>query len=322
MEPVELPGLVSASHGGFESADHSGAKQDESFTSNAGVASEPADGESAYSQIFIAPAGDWTQSLSRCVDQWSQNGAWVAPCWIQGPYISPFSVASNYGKLILCASGIGITAALPIVQQLLTCDRAVHLIWMSRSAEQIAFFLPLLKKCRPTFVFYTGKTPMPQAVISMYDTVAGVKLSFNRLPIERMVDMIFTASYAKRPSFKSRRVRRPSFIDALAPTSDAFRRGANKISPTVGGGIGGGGRSEPASGMDSFCMKRAAAIGSSVSNETDLAVDVRHVLERLTPADRAEWAILYCGGAQGIRHSLQVTAKKWGVQFSEESFSW
>ena len=73
--------------------------------------------EGTHSQILISPAGDWTRALSNSVDEWSHKGTWVAPCWVQGPFLSPFNAAVGFGHLVVVTSGIGMSAAMPLVLQ-------------------------------------------------------------------------------------------------------------------------------------------------------------------------------------------------------------
>ena len=109
------------------------------------------DVKATYSQVLIGPFGDWSKSLSEQVRQWSESGSsWVGPCYIQGPFTSPFNASIGYGRLILVVTGIGVTAALPIVQQMHCLGREVFLIWITRSKEQISFQLPMLLSCTST----------------------------------------------------------------------------------------------------------------------------------------------------------------------------
>ena len=108
-----------------------------SFTEDETVHLTREDSES-YSQVFISPAGDWTRALSDAIKCWTTNGTWIAPCWVQGPFLSPFSSAVSYGRLMIVASGIGLSAALPVAQQLNECEREVFIVWISRSLEQVS----------------------------------------------------------------------------------------------------------------------------------------------------------------------------------------
>tara|TARA_B110001452_G_scaffold106117_1_gene87941 strand:- start:813 stop:2816 length:2004 start_codon:yes stop_codon:yes gene_type:complete len=45
-----------------------------------------------YTQVLICPFGDWTRALSSHVKRSSESrSAWVSPCWVQGPFMSPFT---------------------------------------------------------------------------------------------------------------------------------------------------------------------------------------------------------------------------------------
>ncbi|KAL7525609.1 hypothetical protein ACHAXR_002213, partial [Thalassiosira sp. AJA248-18] len=58
-------------------------------------------------QMFLMKSGNWTNAVHRSLSRDTQR-----PCWIQGPFPSPYSQASSYDNQILVASGIGITPAL------------------------------------------------------------------------------------------------------------------------------------------------------------------------------------------------------------------
>ena len=106
-----------------------------------------------YSQVLIGPFGNWTRSLEH-VQKWSGNGeSYVGPCWVQGPFTSPFN-----GRLLAMVGSSSLSrglpaAALPIVHQLSATGRDVFLVWTTRSHEQIAFHLPMLLSCTAAFIF-------------------------------------------------------------------------------------------------------------------------------------------------------------------------
>ena len=82
------------------------------------------------------------------------------PVWIQGPFASPFGTAMNFDKLLLVASGIGVTPALSCLRQY-GGERRVALMWMCRDASLIKFFLEVcnFENTSLTLIFYTGKSP-------------------------------------------------------------------------------------------------------------------------------------------------------------------
>ena len=64
------------------------------------------------------------------------------------------------------------------------------------------------------------------------------------------------------------------------------------------------------------------AADGAAAKEVELANEIQRTRARLSAAEKGEWAMLYCGSAQVMRIELQAIARSWGVQFSEESFSW
>jgi len=82
-------------------------------------------------QMFLMKAGDWTRAVHAALSRDTTR-----PCWIQGPFPSPYSHAANYDNQILVASGIGITPALSTIYAFKS-SRRIHLIWVIRDAEML-----------------------------------------------------------------------------------------------------------------------------------------------------------------------------------------
>jgi len=104
-------------------------------------------------QVFIAPAGDWTKRVAHELINKNPRRS----CWVRGPYTSPYSIASNFNHMVLVASGIGITPALGVMGQYSGSSRSKFLVWSTRCPYMLKFFAPLLKDAHVAAVFYTGK---------------------------------------------------------------------------------------------------------------------------------------------------------------------
>jgi len=115
---------------------------------------DPAD--PSTQQMFLMKSGDWTSSVHKalCRDT-------TRPCWIKGPFPSPYSHASGYDNMILVASGIGITPALGAINAFKD-SRRVNLIWAVRDPEMLEFFLKHLYLDHDgwNLIYYTGKQPL------------------------------------------------------------------------------------------------------------------------------------------------------------------
>ena len=105
------------------------------------------------SQVCIAVVGDWTRALRDEVEHDT-----VRPCFVCGPFTSAFSSATQADKILLVATGIGITAALQIIMSEEQETRRTNLIWMSRDANLVEYFLTTTKWDDNAFtlVYYTG----------------------------------------------------------------------------------------------------------------------------------------------------------------------
>lgn len=90
-----------------------------------GEAREQIRSQSSTTQIFMVPAGDWTKEVYNEVSFRTQ----LRSCWVRGPYVSPYSVASNFSNLVLLATGIGITPALGVIGQYKGLSRLKTLVW-------------------------------------------------------------------------------------------------------------------------------------------------------------------------------------------------
>ena len=86
-------------------------------------------------QMFLMKTGDWTTDVHNSLSRDTTR-----PCWIQGPFPSPYSYAASYDNQILVASGIGITPALAAIVSFKN-KRRVNLIWAVRDPEMLEFFL-------------------------------------------------------------------------------------------------------------------------------------------------------------------------------------
>ncbi len=82
-------------------------------------------------QMFLMKNGDWTESVHRALSRDTTR-----PCWIKGPFPSPYSHASLYDNQILVACGIGITPALAAIGAFKS-SRRINLVWSVRDPEML-----------------------------------------------------------------------------------------------------------------------------------------------------------------------------------------
>lgn len=103
--------------------------------------------------VCISVGGDWTAKLHRAVEYDTKR-----PSYICGPFTSPYATATSYDNLCLVASGIGITPAVSIIQSAKE-ERRCNLIWMTRDASMIEFYLANVEFDDDAFttIYYTGK---------------------------------------------------------------------------------------------------------------------------------------------------------------------
>ena len=114
-------------------------------------------------EIFMQVTGDWTTKLHETAQRQT-----VRPCWIQGPFPSPYNNAEAYDNQILVASGIGITPALSVIRAHKE-SRRINLIWAVRDENLLKFFLDrhlYLDHQGWNLVFYTGKNELSDQTIN------------------------------------------------------------------------------------------------------------------------------------------------------------
>lgn len=112
------------------------------------------DEDDNHIRICIQVGGDWTSKLHKEVDH-----PFVRPCWVSGPFSSPYQTAMGYDNVIAVASGIGITPAISIINAYKD-TRKMHLIWTCRDASLVEFFIDYGMSFDDdawTFIHYTGK---------------------------------------------------------------------------------------------------------------------------------------------------------------------
>lgn len=111
------------------------------------------DDPSGSTAICAKVRGDWTRKLHAAVEYDT-----VRPCFVCGPFTSPFSTATAFDNLALVATGVGITPALAILNAF-EATRRVNIIWITRDASMVEFYLKAVAFDAEAFtlVFYTGK---------------------------------------------------------------------------------------------------------------------------------------------------------------------
>jgi len=262
--------------------------------------------EGTHSQILISPAGDWTRALSNSVDEWSHKGTWVAPCWVQGPFLSPFNAAVGFGHLVVVTSGIGMSAAMPLVLQLSSCEREVLLCWMSRSLEQLTYQLSQLKQCTCAILYYTGNDPITPEVQELFDAHPHIKLQRGRPNLEKLLAWLMLNS---SPSIAQ--------LYRMRASATSERRVSS-------------GQSNPRRSCSSIAQCATTDLSSFVlPNDFDTAmnaIDARLVqslmAEFLDEGERTSWCVFYCGGVPKVREALMNASRSSRVYYTEESFAW
>jgi ferric-chelate reductase len=105
-------------------------------------------------QIFLLRNGNWSNDIHTSLTQRHTQ----RPCWIKGPFPSPYTHASSYDNHILVATGVGITPALATIRAYKS-NRHIHLIWAVRDDTMLEYFLGhnYFDHNGWTLIYYTGQ---------------------------------------------------------------------------------------------------------------------------------------------------------------------
>lgn len=166
-------------------------------------------------QVFIAPAGDWTKQVYSDVSRQKQ----LRSVWVRGPYISPYSVASNFSSLVLIATGIGITPALGVMGQYKGNSRTKVLVWSVRSPEMLGFFCPLISTdATMAVIYYTGKDKLSDSELKRMRHTGNIVI-YQKRPssLEEVVSTIITKTTSTfRGPQQRRKSRRTSMLQRIS----------------------------------------------------------------------------------------------------------
>ena len=114
-----------------------------------------------YSSVFFNVTGDWTRALHTTVERGT-----CRPCWIQGPFASPYNMVVEADCLLMVASGTGISLAIAVVVNH-QGPRRVNLIWICCDPSLVKFYLSTVQFDPRgwTMIFYTGEGELQVGVI-------------------------------------------------------------------------------------------------------------------------------------------------------------
>jgi len=296
-------------------------------------------GACATTQIFVKPAGDWSNALSDAI----QRGENVTrSCWVRGPFISPYSISASYSNIVLVASGIGITPALGVLDQF-GSDRTCIVVWMLRSEELLSFFAPMIHTATSVVVYYTNPKRLSDETVRLLSTKPNVVIHNGRTDVDSLIpntiaqhteDATLRASLASRPIRPESRgdvpfeppgraglalgkaltedlrgdepfeePKRGSFALRSAPPEDRrSQRRSSHSSNSFGG---------QKKGTSSYVLKRALS-----------RITLSGRLKKLTDREREAWCALYCGNSQEVKDKLKASARQMRIGWESELFHW
>ena len=230
---------------------------------------------------------------------------------------------------MLVASGIGLSAALPLVLQMRTCEREVYLVWTTRSLEQLAYHLPLLTKCSACFIYYTGKEEVSDKVesviaehphVGLYngrpklDAILAWLVSQRNPTIQRMLQVQPSTAHIAGRLSRTLRISRETPWVATLSRKLRISRETPCVAPS---------EMLQALNADPDEVKLALPTQTDVGSVID-GIDVSRAQQLCRSELHTEesWCVLYCGAVKQIRASLMNACTKSRFHYAEESFNW
>jgi hypothetical protein len=245
-----------------------------------------------HSCVHIHACGDWTEQLFNETVQDTHR-----PVWVQGPFASPFSTATDFDNLILVATGIGITPALAVMHDL-RAERRVNLIWLTRDASMVEFYLDSAKFCNNawTFIFYTGNRKL-NITSSLPPTcfVSNERPQLHKV----MFNIVHSIELQKR------------LPEQFAPTVNAPAEAVLRDT-----GIG-----KPLSAEDADLEMGKEEPVKTFSFQTVCSTQSMKSLKARS-LWKQRWETLYCGASKAVIRDLKAACNDLGILFRKESFDW
>jgi len=139
-------------------------------------------------QIFLLRNGNWTNSVHKSLAERDTQ----RPCWIKGPFPSPYTQASLYDNHVLIATGVGITPALATICAYKS-SRRIHLIWAVRDNTMLEYFLGhnYFDHNGWTLIYYTGQTKLlALSTIESVSNNTNVRIIYGRPPLPSIIPNI------------------------------------------------------------------------------------------------------------------------------------
>lgn len=268
------------------------------------------------SAVVVAAVGDWSKKLHKLTEIPTNR-----PCWVQGPFVTPFAASRAFDNIIGVSTGVGISASLATVARLKD-DRRCNLIWLCRDASMVEFYLENFTFATSgiTLIFYTGKEEL-----SLSCRLPPTVFLFTKRPDLRNV--ICTVIYA----IESGSLLPDSMVkeseEAEARVCENARRNsgdASSSSDDLEASLQfGSTETEHKDYRPKTPKKRYFEHMCSQSYAIHMLKDAESLLAtEVIGSFRARWCVAYCGGATVVSNALTKVCKEFGIAYEEEKFDW
>ena len=256
-------------------------------------------------QMFMQCGGDWTRQVHKILQRDT-----VRPCWIQGPFPSPYNQAEQYDNQVLVASGIGITPALSVIRAHKN-TRKINLIWSVRDRHLLEFFLRhlYLDHTGWNLIFYTGKDPLPPDAEIF--TNSNLSIILGRPRLKQLIPSIIYGIEAGigLPEDYNPEIRADDIgdFDELIEASDDVTGEANE---------------EVEAAIQAAAAKQRDSSGLAFRPWENHPEATEYVKNLPRKEVLSTWGMMYCGGAAAVLADLESISKKYDIDVHIESFGW
>ena len=293
----------------------------------------------AERQIFMMKLGDWTNKVHRILQRDT-----VRPCWVQGPFPSPYNSAEEYDNQILVASGIGITPALSVIRAHKD-TRRINLIWAVRDKHLLEFFLKHLYLDHEgwNLIFYTGKEKLDANDMRVF-TNTNICIIEGRPTLKDVIPNIIYGiesgrGLPERYNPETKEIASQMLVDRMDVVRQP-RRSLSEQAEDLEGFASELGFHLPANALSQEMKQRSAKSGMcNLDASIRSATIMGHLALGFRPWEYHEgasayvkkldqnlviptWGILYCGGAKKLESDLRKISDEYQLQIHIESFAW
>jgi NAD(P)H-flavin reductase len=230
--------------------------------------------------VYIYTSGDFTKKLLQKTIALKKRPT----MWINGPHPSPFMHSAKFSKLVLIASGAGITPAISVIQNY-SSQRQIYLIFITNDGLLVRFFKHNLGKVK-TEVFFTGSKDrfemLKADILEEYGQDAEGMRASDRYEVENWATLAFG-----RPNIA---------VEVKRIVENDSKRNLDLV-------------------------HSAMAVRRNCPLLRDLKEEIEDKILQIASDDLSEWSVMYCGASKALNASIMEFCKDMNVKYISEYFA-